>query len=176
VRSHYGYSTGPICQNRAFRKPQQKFLLTLLPTILLICGKVNFSNLSRYSELSERTYRRHYHQPFAFMGLNAGLIAQAIPASAVQIGVMDCSFIRKSGKGTAGLDWFYNGSASRSERGLEISVFAVVERCQSALSPQGYGVHTSRPHPPTPSPKGGEGKLEPADDRIRFPISCGRGG
>jgi hypothetical protein len=102
-------------------------LLTLLPTILLICGKVNFTNLSRYSELSERTYRRQYHQSFAFMGLNAGLIAQAIPASAVQIAVMDCSFIRKSGKGTAGLDWFYNGSASRSETGLEIKVFAVVD-------------------------------------------------
>jgi hypothetical protein len=36
--------------------------------------------------------------------------------------VMDCSFIPKSGKQTPGLDWFYNGSASRTERGLEISL------------------------------------------------------
>jgi len=40
---------------------------------------------------------------------------------------MDCSFIPKSGKKTYGLDWFYNGSASRSEKGLEISVIAVVD-------------------------------------------------
>jgi hypothetical protein len=63
----------------------------------------------------------------AFMDLNAGLIREAIPCTSTQIGVMDCSFIPKSGKSTAGLDWFYNGSASRSEQGLEISVFAVVD-------------------------------------------------
>jgi hypothetical protein len=101
--------------------------LTLLPTILLVCGKVNFTNLSRYSELSERTYRRHYSQSCPFMGLNAVLITEAIASTSIQIGVMDCSFIPKSGKSTAGLDWFYNGSASRSEKGLEISVFAVVD-------------------------------------------------
>lgn len=92
-----------------------------------MCGKVNFTNLSRYSELSERTYRRHYRQTYPFMDLNAGLIAAAIASTSAQIGVMDCSFIPKSGKSTTGLDWFYNGSASRSEKGLEISVFAVVD-------------------------------------------------
>jgi hypothetical protein len=136
VRSHYGYSTSLIYPNRAFGKPQQKFLLTLLPTILLLCGKVNFTNLSRYSELSERTYRRQYGQSCPFPQLNASVIAVAIPATEAKIGVMDCSFIPKSGKGTAGLDWFYNGSASRSEKGLEISVFAVV----NVAARQGYAL------------------------------------
>jgi len=36
-------------------------------------------------------------------------------------------FIPKSGKKTYGLDWFYNGSASRSQKGLEISVIAVID-------------------------------------------------
>jgi hypothetical protein len=102
-------------------------MLTLLPTILLMCGKVNFMNMSRYSDLSERTYRRQYAASFPYMALNRQLIELAIPATVAQIGVMDCSFIRKSGKGTVGLDWFYNGSASRSEKGLEISVLAVVD-------------------------------------------------
>ena len=43
------------------------------------------------------------------------------------IGSMDCSFIGKSGKKTFGIDWFYNGSASRAEKGLEISVIAVID-------------------------------------------------
>jgi hypothetical protein len=102
-------------------------MLTLLPTILLMCGKVNFMNMSRYSDLSERTYRRQYAASFPYMALNRQLIELAIPATVVQLGVMDGSFIPKSGKGTAGLDWFYNGSASRSEKGLEISVLAVVD-------------------------------------------------
>jgi hypothetical protein len=92
-------------------------MLTLLPTILLMCGKVNFMNMSRYSPLSERTYRRQYAASFPYMALNQQLIELAIPATVAPIGVMDCSFITKSGKGTAGLDWFYNGSASRSEKG-----------------------------------------------------------
>ncbi len=90
-------------------------------------GKVNFTNLSRYSQWSEKTYRRQYSQAFNFMGLNAGLIGEAVPASATQISAIDCSFIAKSGKTTYGLDWFYNGSANRTEKGLEISVIAVID-------------------------------------------------
>jgi len=41
---------------------------------------------------------------------------------------MDASFIAKSGKKTFGLDWFYGGCHSRTERGLEVSVIAVVDR------------------------------------------------
>lgn len=121
------YSTSPICQNGAFRKPQQTFLLTLFPTILLVCGKVNFTNLSRYSQWSEKTYRRQYSQPFNFIALNAQIIGEAMGKGVTQIGAIDCSFIPKSGKHTYGLDWFYNGSCNRTEKGLEISVIAVID-------------------------------------------------
>ena len=40
---------------------------------------------------------------------------------------VDCSFIPKSGKQTYGLDYFYNGSAAKAEKGLEISAMAVVD-------------------------------------------------
>ena len=90
-------------------------------------GKVNFTNLSRYSEWSEKTYRRQYSQAFNFMGLNARLIQDAVSASATQISAIDCSFISKSGKMTYGLDWFYNGSRNCTEKGLEISVIAVID-------------------------------------------------
>jgi hypothetical protein len=101
--------------------------LSLFPTIFLVIGKANFTNLSRYSSWAEKTYRRQYSQPFNFMALNAQLIAEAIATGRTQIGVMDCSFIPKSGKKTYGLDWFYNGSANRTEQGLEISVIAVID-------------------------------------------------
>lgn len=61
------------------------------------------------------------------MALNAQLITEAVAAEVTQIGAMDCSFIPKSGKATYGLDWFYNGSANRSEKGLEISVIGVID-------------------------------------------------
>ena len=90
-------------------------------------GKVNFTNLSRYSELSERTYRRQFEQSFAFMSFNRCLIEAAIATARFQVAAIDASFIPKSGKHTPGLDWFYNGKASRAERGLEISTIAVVD-------------------------------------------------
>lgn len=61
------------------------------------------------------------------MSLNANLIEAAIPIDATCIGGMDCSFIPKSGKATYGLDWFYNGSASCAQKGLEISVIAMID-------------------------------------------------
>ena len=61
------------------------------------------------------------------MSLNEQLIGEAMPVGGHRVGGMDCSFIPKSGKKTYGLDWFYNGSASRTEKGLEISVIAIID-------------------------------------------------
>jgi hypothetical protein len=51
-----------------------------------------------------------------------------IPESEGLVAVMDASFNPKRGKKTFGLDWFYHGSHSCTERGLEVSVIAVVNR------------------------------------------------
>jgi len=43
------------------------------------------------------------------------------------IAVIDCFFLRKTGKKTDGKADFYNGVAGKSEQGLEISVISIVE-------------------------------------------------
>lgn len=108
-------------------KPQIKALTTLFATILIACGKVNFTNLSRYSPLSEKTYRRVFAGRFDFAAFNQGVIQAAIGEDAAVIAVMDASFIAKSGKKTFGLDLFYNGSHGRVEKGLEVSLVGVVD-------------------------------------------------
>ena len=105
-------------------QPQQKFLMTLFSTLLISCGRANFTNLGRYSQLSERTYRRQYQRSFNFMKFNQQLIEGAIEPESSVILAVDCSFIPKSGKQTYGIDYFYNGSASRAEKGLEVSAMA----------------------------------------------------
>ena len=80
-------------------------------------GKVNFTNLSRYSALNERTYRRQFEQEVDFAQLNRTLVEQAIDPSHRVLAVMDCSFITKSGKATFGRDWYWNGCANRVEQG-----------------------------------------------------------
>lgn len=92
-----------------------------------MCGKVNFTNLSRYSTLTERSYRRQYDEAFEFMAVNGCLIGQAIAPERFQVSAIDCSFVPKSGKATYGVDRFYNGKAGRAEPGLEVSTIAVVD-------------------------------------------------
>ena len=116
--------------------PQKKFILTLFSTILVSCGRANFINLSRYSQINERTYRRQYQRSFNFIQFNQKLIEQAIEPESEVILAVDCSFIPESGKRTYGIDYFYNGSASRAEKGLEISAMAVI----NVNKKQGYSL------------------------------------
>ncbi|MEH2086015.1 hypothetical protein [Nostoc sp.] len=83
--------------------------------------------MSRYSQQTERTYRRQFKKQFDFAQFNAELIKAATSENHSMIAVMDCSFIAKSGKKTNGYDQFYNGSHNRVERGLEVSLVAVVD-------------------------------------------------
>ena len=110
-----------------------------MTTIFVVCGKVNYTNLSRYSKLSERTYRRHFNQGIGIEWFNQQLIEQRRGSKHSQIAVVDCTFLEKSGRHTHGLDWFYNGKTQRAEQGLELSVVAIVDIEQNtgyALSAQ----------------------------------------
>ena len=98
-----------------------------MTTIFVVCGKVNYTNLSRYSQPCERTYRRYFDKGLCLERLNQQLIEQLSNPSNHQLAVVDCNFIEKSGKHTHGLDWFYNGKTQRAERGLEWSVVAIVD-------------------------------------------------
>jgi len=115
-------------------KAQEKFLATLISTIMVVCGKVNFTNLSRYSEINERTYRRQFLRSYNFIKSNAQVIEQAVVKTARQIIAIDCSFLPKSGKATYGIEYFWNGGAGKAEKGLEISVLSIIDVDQK----QGY--------------------------------------
>lgn len=105
-------------QMEAIAKPQRKFFLPLFVTILSRRGRVNFRNLARYAQYSERTVRRQFQRDFDFMTFNRLTIKHVTTAdSAVRL-AQDASFIPKSGKQTYGLDNFWNGCTQRNERGL----------------------------------------------------------
>lgn len=97
-----------------------------MTTILVVCGKVNFTNLSRYSNLNEKTYRRHFEAEFCFAQFNVELVEAVRLPEHQLMAVMDCTFVAKSGKATEGIDWYWNGTRSRSEKGLELSVVGLV--------------------------------------------------
>ncbi len=108
-------------------KPQKKFLVIVFLTIFLMRGKVNFRNMSRYSDLNEKTYSRQFRKPFDFADFNKQLIEETVPNHHEKIAVMDCSFITKSGKKTYGLGFFYDSSHDQAAKGLEVSNLAVID-------------------------------------------------
>lgn len=108
-------------------KPQRKFLVMLFTTILVVRGKVNFRNLSRYSDRSEKTYSRQFAKAFDFVAFNRQLIDATIGTEGARVVAFDPSFIAKAGKKTYGRDFFWNGAQGQAEKGLEVSVFSIVD-------------------------------------------------
>jgi hypothetical protein len=96
-------------------------------TLISFRGRFNYTNLSRYSDLDEKTYRRQFAKKLNFIEFNRIGNKIAIPKAAVKIAALDCSFVAKSGKKTYGLGQFWDGKQGKTEKGLEISTLAVVD-------------------------------------------------
>ena len=107
--------------------PQRKFIITLLTTVQLLRGRLTFRNLSRYSDLHEKTYARQFQKPFDFTAYNQLALTTYLPKTTTKLAVMDATFGEKSGTRTYGLDTFYHGSHHQAARGLEFSELAVVD-------------------------------------------------
>lgn len=122
--------TASLKQIPELTKPRRNFLVALIATILAVRGRINYRNLARYGSYCEHTYARHFAQPFPWLTYHAQVMREAVPASHQLMLAQEASFIPKSGTATWGLGRFYNGCASRVERGLEISTVAVVDLTQ----------------------------------------------
>ncbi len=108
-------------------KPQANFIEALIVTILALRGRVNYRNLSRYCDYSERTLARQFQCQFHWPLFNHLAMKSALKPGSTLIAAQDATFIPKSGKKTYGLGRFFNGCAGRAERGLEVSTLAVVD-------------------------------------------------
>ncbi|MBK8327757.1 MAG: hypothetical protein IPL02_12480 [Moraxellaceae bacterium] len=58
-----------LTQMSSLSKPQ-KIFTTLLTSISSCYGKVNYSNLSRFNGLNEKTFRRWFNKPLDFININ----------------------------------------------------------------------------------------------------------
>jgi hypothetical protein len=109
------------------KKPQKIFISLLLSALVVVQGKANFRNMSRYSAMSEKRFSRWFRRPFDFFGLNCLMLSDVISNAREMIAALDASFMTKSGKGTEGLGMFWRGCTGRAEAGLELSLLSVVD-------------------------------------------------
>jgi putative transposase len=108
---------------------QTRFLQALLSIWLVIPGRINAINFSRYSGWSERTVRRWLHRPLPWLRVQLTLVDLLVQCGALDprwVLVMDSSFIPKSGTQTEGRGSFWNGCRGRAEPGLELSCIALM--------------------------------------------------
>lgn len=105
-------------------KWQRDFLIELFSSLFSRQGRFNFENLTRYSKYNELTHRRQFSKYFDWFTFNLSFVDFT---KGTFIGVVDCSFISKSGKKTFGIDNFWSGVAGIAKRGLEISVLGCID-------------------------------------------------
>jgi len=104
---------------------QRRFMIHLFPIWLAVRGRYNFTNLSRWGELGEDTYRHNFGRSFDWLAFNSALVSEQLDAQ--RIIAFDPCFVPKSGKHTAGLGYYYSGCAGREQRGMEFCGIAAVD-------------------------------------------------
>jgi len=118
-------------------RPQRKFLIHLMRLLLLLPGHVTFRHFSRDSPYHERTFARRFATAVDVVALNKAAMRRVVPPDHEQALGLDASFVPQSGKHTDGLAHFWNGTQSRTEKGLELSALGgleVTDHCADVLS------------------------------------------
>jgi len=105
---------------------QRQFLRELMETLFAMRGRVNFTNLARYSAFSEQTFRRHFRKAFDWVAFNLVIFRLRRHPAEPLIGAFDCTFLPKSGKKTWGLGHFFSSAAGKNKRGLEMSILGAI--------------------------------------------------
>lgn len=103
---------------------QATFSLILL-LFLSIKGKINFYQLSRFSQRCEQSFRYIFEKRFDFLLFNISLLKPHIQGKVAF--AFDPSYINKSGKKTAGVGYFWSGVANRAKWGLELGGLALLD-------------------------------------------------
>ena len=131
-------------------KKQRDFFMILIQGLIGIAGKRTFRNLARYMQMTEHTFMRQMEKFFDFVGLNTEMLKASKNDDEVLIAAHDASFIPKSGKSTYGLDFHWNGCASKAEKGLELDVIAAIKI--NDYKKEGYTI-SAQQTPANPTPK-----------------------
>ena len=119
---------------------QRRFLEELFKTVFSLRGRVNFTNLGRFSPLHEQTFRRHFKKAFQWVWLNLIIFRLRRHPEEPIIGAFDCTFLPKSGTETWGLGQFFSSLAGKPKKGLEVSVLGVV----ATSSGRAFGVDATQ--------------------------------
>jgi len=108
-----------------FSTPIRKFLSTVFSQWWGVIGRFNFMNLSRFISYSEHGLRNGFAREVNFFEINKRLIMRYCSREIIL--AFDPTFISKSGKHTAGVDYFWSGKDQRVKKGMELGCLAAID-------------------------------------------------
>jgi hypothetical protein len=116
---------GSAFNGLSLNKWRRDFLLEIFMLYLIIPGRINFKQMSRYSDCCEQRFRNQFKAKFDFMNYNASLVTPYVgKRTAISY---DPSHIEKSGKKTPYMGSFWSGSDQCAKKGLEIAQIALID-------------------------------------------------
>ena len=109
----------------SINKWRRDFLIEIFMLYLVIPGRINFKQMSRYSHYCEQRFRNQFKEKFDFMTFNRELTS---PHLGKRVAIaFDPSHIEKSGNKTPYVGSFWSGSDQCTKKGLEISQLAIID-------------------------------------------------
>lgn len=105
------------------RKNFEDFFILTMNLILTIYGRLNFLSLARHCKACESRFRQNFKKRFCWIAFNMRMLLDSGGISAI---ALDHSYLKKSGKHTPGIGYYWSGCAGTTKRGLEILGFAQV--------------------------------------------------
>ena len=125
-----------LSQMLKISKPQRKFLTKAIEAFLSVSGKLTFSNMSRYIDLSERTFARQFSKTFNFADFNRRAIDLFYGSKECSLAIaFDPFFMSKSGDKTYGHGSFWSGGSGRVEKGIEASLLCAIDLIKRVAYP-----------------------------------------
>jgi putative transposase len=119
-----------IVKRMKLRKCQAIFLEQVIGVILAIPGRINYLNLERYSNRSEKSYRTWFEKPLDWLSINSEIVVEMQTRGLMGktlVMAVDGSFINKAGKHTPELGKFWNSKQGKAIQGLEVHSAALID-------------------------------------------------
>lgn len=120
-------------------------IIEVILTIMIIPRKINFTQLGRYDQYGEQSYRQLFTQRIDWMSINGCLSKMYFPKNSRKAIAIDPSFIKKSGNKTPHVGKFWSGTSSAVKHGLEVLGISLIDidthdsimlRCEQTKGPQ----------------------------------------
>ena len=119
-----------VLTNLPIRKTQATFLNLLCALILAIPGRINYANLERFSQRTEKTFRNWAEKSIEWVHIATGVVqtlqAHKRMGSRLILGI-DCTALRKSGKHTPGIAKFWDSKLGKAVPSLELSCCTLID-------------------------------------------------